>query len=378
MVLTSHGAAELGAGQLDRAEARLTAAVKACEGPGTDSPLCDALGSLALVELLRGRLRQAAEHARGSLAVAERAALPPERVAGLDHLVLAGVAYEHDDLTAARTQLDLATESDGPPQEPVAAAAAAVIGSRLATAEGDWEGALAEVRAVSSAAAPLRLPEWTVDELAIAESSAHLAHGDAGTALDLLDAMACDRPEHTVARARALMAAGHRRRAMELLADLPADAPVTTTSRVQACLLQAQAATEDGAAQEAHRFLGAALGFARPQEQRRAFVEAGSWVRRLLRQDAQLARAHRWLLPTNGLAYARAGAFGQAPVVVPLTEREIEVLRQGAQMLSTEEIAAALYVSANTVKTHLKSIYRKLSVTRRSEAVRRARDLGML
>jgi len=65
-------------------------------------------------------------------------------------------------------------------------------------------------------------------------------------------------------------------------------------------------------------------------------------------------------------------------VLTPLSEREHQVLRQAAAMLTTQEIAAQLCVSTNTVKTHLTSIYRKLCVTRRSEAVRIARDLGML
>jgi LuxR family maltose regulon positive regulatory protein len=47
-------------------------------------------------------------------------------------------------------------------------------------------------------------------------------------------------------------------------------------------------------------------------------------------------------------------------------------------MRSTEEIAADLHVSVNTVKTHLKSIYRKLAVSRRSDAVRRARERRLL
>ncbi len=47
-------------------------------------------------------------------------------------------------------------------------------------------------------------------------------------------------------------------------------------------------------------------------------------------------------------------------------------------MMSTEEIAADLYLSVNTVKTHLKSLYRKLAATRRGEAVRRARELHLL
>ncbi|WP_154693921.1 response regulator transcription factor, partial [Streptomyces afghaniensis] len=55
-----------------------------------------------------------------------------------------------------------------------------------------------------------------------------------------------------------------------------------------------------------------------------------------------------------------------------------DVLRLLAEMRSTEEIAADLHVSVNTVKTHLKSIYRKLAVSRRSDAVRRARERRLL
>ncbi|WUT94205.1 helix-turn-helix transcriptional regulator [Streptomyces sp. NBC_00667] len=61
-----------------------------------------------------------------------------------------------------------------------------------------------------------------------------------------------------------------------------------------------------------------------------------------------------------------------------LSDREREVLGLLAQMMSTQEIAAELFLSVNTVKTHLKNIYRKLAVTRRGEAVRRARELHLL
>jgi hypothetical protein len=54
------------------------------------------------------------------------------------------------------------------------------------------------------------------------------------------------------------------------------------------------------------------------------------------------------------------------------------VLRHLAQMRTSEEIAAEMFVSINTVKTHLKSIYRKLAVTRRGDAVRRAHQLDLL
>ena len=54
------------------------------------------------------------------------------------------------------------------------------------------------------------------------------------------------------------------------------------------------------------------------------------------------------------------------------------MLRQFSGMLNTAEVASELHISVNTVKTHLKSIYRKLAATHRSEAVRRARGLGQI
>ncbi len=73
-------------------------------------------------------------------------------------------------------------------------------------------------------------------------------------------------------------------------------------------------------------------------------------------------------------------APGQAPILVvePLTEREREVLRHVSGMLNTAEVASEMYISVNTVKTHLKSIYRKLSAAHRAEAVRRARQLQLI
>lgn len=62
----------------------------------------------------------------------------------------------------------------------------------------------------------------------------------------------------------------------------------------------------------------------------------------------------------------------------PLTERERAVLRYLATSMSTAEIAAELYLSVNTIKTHLAAIYRKLAAARRREAVLRARELELL
>ena len=65
-------------------------------------------------------------------------------------------------------------------------------------------------------------------------------------------------------------------------------------------------------------------------------------------------------------------------VVQDLSDREMEVLRYLAEMLSTAEIAATMFISVNTVRTHIRSILRKLAVSRRNQAVRRARERGLL
>jgi LuxR family maltose regulon positive regulatory protein len=64
--------------------------------------------------------------------------------------------------------------------------------------------------------------------------------------------------------------------------------------------------------------------------------------------------------------------------VIPLTKKEQEVLGYLAELLTTEEIASTMFVSVNTVRSHVRSILRKLGVTRRNEAVRRAWELRLL
>lgn len=69
---------------------------------------------------------------------------------------------------------------------------------------------------------------------------------------------------------------------------------------------------------------------------------------------------------------------GACELVEPLTEREVEVLRRLPTLMSNVEIAEALHLSVNTVKTHLKALYRKLGVSSRREAVQRGRELELV
>ena len=80
----------------------------------------------------------------------------------------------------------------------------------------------------------------------------------------------------------------------------------------------------------------------------------------------------------DGLPAAPSSRGPALPLVDPLTARELEVLRRLDALLPTEEIASELCISVNTVKTHVRAILRKLSAERRYEAVRRAREIGLL
>ena len=70
--------------------------------------------------------------------------------------------------------------------------------------------------------------------------------------------------------------------------------------------------------------------------------------------------------------------LADTPTVPRLTERELDILRQLVTQGSRRELAESLYVSPNTVKTHLRSVYRKLGVATREQAIARGRDLGLL
>ena len=71
----------------------------------------------------------------------------------------------------------------------------------------------------------------------------------------------------------------------------------------------------------------------------------------------------------------RSGPAGPGGV---LSSRELTVLRLLASRLTTAEIAGALFVSANTLKSHMKSIYRKLDVNTRADAVHQGQGLGLI
>ena len=84
-----------------------------------------------------------------------------------------------------------------------------------------------------------------------------------------------------------------------------------------------------------------------------------------------------WLSPFLKCTVART-RYPDAEWIEPLSERELEVLDLIAEGLTNPQIAARLFLSLNTVKTHTRSIYGKLDVHSRTQAVARSQELGLL
>jgi LuxR family maltose regulon positive regulatory protein len=123
------------------------------------------------------------------------------------------------------------------------------------------------------------------------------------------------------------------------------------------------------------------------EELRRPVVLAGPSIQRLVGADPRLRSEYAWVgkpglvSSTSTLPDQRrspdAGPMASG-MIEELTAKEGEVLGHLADLLSTDEIAEQMFVSVNTVRTHVRSILRKLGVNRRNAAVRKARELGIL
>jgi DNA-binding CsgD family transcriptional regulator len=144
---------------------------------------------------------------------------------------------------------------------------------------------------------------------------------------------------------------------------------------VEAAALAALAAHRRGDRRAAHRHLVDALDLAACTGVTAPLLEPD-------RQLAVLVDVHRAELgPHQAFALGlldRLHPAGCRPPVEPLTDREVEVVRHLPTLMSNSEIAGAMHLSINTVKTHLKSAYRKLGVDGRRDAVRRSRELELL
>jgi LuxR family transcriptional regulator, maltose regulon positive regulatory protein len=379
-VLSGRGAVELWSGHLDEAASLLEEAVAAATAPGRPEP-ADCVAYLALAEAWRGRLRGAAELAdRATAALAACGRGRPGHDQDPAALIArAWVHLERNELREARRCVKQADTALDRTPDALIAAAAYLVAAGGALAEGR---ASVAVQIITRARSGRPIPPWIDQRLSMIQSRACAAAGDIQAALAAAGrAGSDDSPEAAVTLAHARAAAGDSDAAARALAPVLAAPGVPDRVRLYAWLADARLGYDSGDRARGHRSLAAALRLAEPEQLRLPFVLERGWITPVLRQDLALAGAHRRLFSALDSAQP-APAIGpdQAPPLPaePLSDREREVLRHISEMLSTAEVASEMYISVNTVKTHLRAIYRKLAAAHRGEAVRRARQLELI
>jgi LuxR family maltose regulon positive regulatory protein len=388
LVRCGRGVAELWSGHLDEAASTLDSAVLAAVAQGAEGERAGCLGLLALAEAARGQLDRAAELAGQATAVsAGELPAPASQLNPAALVAAAWVRLERGELREAHDWLKQADAALAADPDRLTDAAACLLVAWCALAEGR---AGAARQFVTRARDGWSAPAWLDHMLTAAQARAWVAAGDIPAALEVADGDGS--LEAMVARAHAWAAAGNDEKAGQLLAPALAvgdEAPERV--RVQARLLEARLGYRGGDPARGRRAFAAALRLAEHEQLRLPFVLEHSWAGQAVDGNPGLATRYHRLLglapppgqpPAPGQPSAGPSAGGPAEgrilVVEPLTEREREVLRHASAMLNTAEIASEMYISTNTVKTHLKSAYRKLAAGHRGEAVRRARQLQLL
>jgi len=155
---------------------------------------------------------------------------------------------------------------------------------------------------------------------------------------------------------------------------------------------QAMALEALGRIDEANSALARALSMAESEGYVRMFLDGGAPMRKLLAsvieadrklwdESAQRRVDYAGLLLSALSEKVPAGRLGipsTTALIEPLSDREMDVLRLLNTALPTPEIAQELFLSTNTIRSHVKSIYGKLNAHGRTEAIQRAKELGLL
>jgi LuxR family transcriptional regulator, maltose regulon positive regulatory protein len=329
-------------------------------------------GVRSQVAWAQGALSEADTWASRALEPAERMGFERHPIAFLALRTKVLLALEWRDLTRAaelnEAMLDV--------RRPFLSFLAQVTRAHIWAAGGNLDEALASLPAARTA---LRSDRSVLlaqaDEL---EARVRLALGDQRGAAAVTARLPDDR--RPVISAMTLLNANEPERARAVL-DALSSPPATVRSDLELQLLHADAAIVLGSHQ-APRFVREALEVV----DRYGFIQtvldtAPHMVEHLISDSDRYPRREH----LGRLIAAAVDARRQRPVRAqasnladPLTEAEIKVLRRLAERLTYADIASDLYLSLNTVKTHLRRSYMKLGVSSRSEAVKRAATLGFL
>lgn len=340
-------------------------------------PLSEVLcpGVISQAAFIEGALEEAGALAASTLTAARRSRFDRHYFAFHALRTTALLALERHDLAAAAEPVERALEIVSGAR-PAFNHLAQLDRARIWAAGGNYEEALASLPAARAALKSRNsVLLAAADEL---EARIRLGLGDLSGAASVSERLPQDR--RIVMAAIIALAAGNPGKAAQALDRAPAEG-ATIRSDLELRLLRANIAIGQSSPQ-APALVRQALAVAERHGFAQTVVDTAPQLVEHVISEPHLYSPTRYLvtLIAAGLEARKSAAPAPRPgkLLDPLTTAEIRVLEKLSERLTYSEIAADLYLSLNTVKTHLRHAYMKLGVTSRSAAVKRATSLGIL
>jgi len=357
-----------------------------------------AAAQLGDLELSRARLRDASRHYEDALRLAPMVG-DDAPAAAMAAARLGELSYEWNELETSARHLSAAIELGSAWETADLVVNACIQLARVRQAQGDAAGASRLAERASELMRGRMISLATVGVAEALRACLWLRQGDVEAA-SRWAAQEMPRPvwreerhARLAARIRVELARGEFARATQQLrrALRAARSPDQAAEALELRVLVAMADAGRGDAAAARRALDSALTLAQPEGWVRLFLDEGKPMAALLadaaRRRSAVSAYARGLLaaasrePGAARAAEAAGAAGGHPgeaLLERLSKREREILELVAQGLANPEIARRLFVSLATVKTHINNVYGKLGAKSRTDAVARARRVGLL
>lgn len=375
----------------------------------------NSISHLGGLQVLRGRLHQAVQLYQQETNEYERGTLIPSPLTGLAYTGLANIHYEWDSLELAEENYQRGSELGKLWGNWETLLPSHLGMARVKAAQGDQKGAFRCLEELSGMA-PHYQAAWSLPILSAYRALLQARGGQIEAATewacssDLLSSsdIPYTRQTEAIILAQVLTSAGKFEEAIRLSTQLieKAEANERWGHVIEILITQSIALYSAGDIDKSMQALERALSLAEPEGFRRIFLDGGVSTKNLLdhyrtRKDSR-ARSAKPGKATPNLKYvdqllsgfpttepiktrtssriSPAGSYSTAgeQIVEPLSEREKEVLSLVAKGMTNQEIANSLYLSLNTVKTHVKNILASLGVRNRAEAIMRARELKIL
>jgi LuxR family maltose regulon positive regulatory protein len=384
-------------GDTEAASRTLTEAVAISKASGNIYLILSTSLHLGTILMSQGRLKQVYEMCQELLQLAEERGVLHTEMAGCLYDELGLVLCEWNDLDDAMRHLKKGSELSERGYDLGVLGWSYLTMLRALFTQGDVAGAEGIIQKMEKMEQESDVPPWYTSPKEAWRARLWLSQGDLDAASQWVQDRGLNvdaelpylREAEYIVLARILVAQNRLAEALELLERLYKAAEqggriavVAEVSRIQA--LAHQARGENEAALTA---LAGALSLVESGGYVRVFVDEGEPMAQLLRQvasrgmvaKADVTRAYvERLLAAFEVSQAKGTFLTAQPLVEPLSERELEVLRLIAGGLSNQEIAQELVIAVGTVKAHTSTIYRKLDVRGRAQAVIRARKLNLL